>query len=132
MVDLDKIWVEHLVKTSINDFAEWGIKSFGDWLKHYDDTFDEVLQIVNDYCDKVVLKNTEPIQQWEQAVMLNALALYVVEMDTNEIPTGVLRDNILKVFVETIRMYKYKKLGFLKINGEIYISNIAKNCFVEA
>lgn len=119
----DSFYTEYIVSTFIKDYESWGIKCFGDWLTYFDENFEQTLTIVNDYCLKVQTDRFEEIEQWKKTVMLNALALYMLEMDVYEVPTGDLRNQILKVFVETIRMYKFKKKGLINIIGQIYISN---------
>lgn len=126
----DDFYIEYLVSTFIKDYKTWGIKSFGDWLTYFDVNFEEILGIVNDYCLKVQTDKIDEIEQWKKTIMLNALALYMHEMDLYTVPTDDLRNRILKVFVETIRMYKYKKMGLIKIVGEIYISDATHHKYV--
>jgi|SRR5579859_941162 len=127
MLELDKITINILVGKFILDYQEWGINDFGDWLQYYEETIDETIDIVNDYCLKVQGEKYDQIEEWKKVLMINAFALYTMEMKVDEFPLDneKLTNHVLKVFVEGIRMYKYKKLGLVKLIGKIQISDLS-------
>ena len=127
----DVITVEKTVKIIVYDYKAMGITNFGDWLRHYDETIDEVVEFVDGYCDNVQKGKLDEIEQWEKVVMLNSLALYMIEMDINVVPSGDLLNKILKIYVETIRYYKLKKMGYLKLMGAVFISDISLHKFIK-
>jgi hypothetical protein len=124
--DENEILVKDSINLLISDFQKWGINNFGDWLLRYDDTIEQVLGFVETYLDKVERDDLDAIEGWEAVVMLNPLALYMVELDINFVPEGDLRYQIQYIFVETIREYISVKKGLSKVDGKILISN-AKN-----
>ncbi len=125
--DVNELFVENSVKLLLADFQKWGINNFSQWLERYDDTFEQILGIVEGYVDKVTREDWGSIEDWERIVMLNSVALYMVELDINFIPEGNLRNEILYRFVQTIRIYSFVKKGLFKLNGQILISN-TNNC----
>jgi hypothetical protein len=127
----DVITVEKTVKLIVYDYKSMGIANFGDWLRYYDETIDEVVKFVDDFCDKVKEGKFDKIEQWEKVVMLNSLAIYMIEMDINVVPSGDLMNKILKIYVETIRHYKLKKMGYLKLMGTVLISDISLHKFIK-
>ncbi len=127
----DTIVLQERVSAIASDFQANGIKSFGDWLTHYEDTIDEVEGFVNTYCEKVKEERFNEIENWERVVMLNALALYIIEMDIREAPVDDMLNKILAIYVETIRLYKMKKDGLLKLVGSVFISDITLYKFIK-
>lgn len=120
----DDIGLEKVVKSIILDLKSKEIKNFQEWLIHYDETIDEVVEFVDDYCTKVTDNKIDEIEQWQKVIMLNAVALYMIEWDTEQIPNGMM-NRILQIYVETIRYYSMFKKGYLKLSGTILISDIS-------
>lgn len=139
MLDLSIMLVEDItaleetVNLIILDMRKVNIYNFGDWLIEYEETIEEVESFVNGYCEKVLNRKLNEIENWEKVVMLNALALYMIEMDINDVPIGdVMINKLLAIYVETIRYYKLKKQGKLKLVGNVFISDITLHKFVKA
>jgi len=133
-MDEEEILLEKTVMAIRNDFLNSNIKSLGDWLKIYgEETYDETAKIIEDYVTKVSEGRFDEIEHWQKVVMLNSIALYMIEMDFDFIPpVPEHRNKIVATFIETIRTYKYIKLGYLKPTGEILISNPKTQEFVQA
>lgn len=139
MLDLSIMLVEDItaleetVKLIVLDMKRGNIYSFGDWLIEYEETIEEVESFVNAYCDKVLHNKLNNIENWEKVVMMNAIALYMIEMDINDVPIGnTMINKLLAIYVETIRYYKLKKHGKLKLLGNVFISDITLHKFVKA
>lgn len=124
MIAEDAIDIKNVVKTIILDLKSHRIENFQDWLIRYDDTIDEVEGFVNDYCTKVTNDKIDEIEQWQKIIMMNALAIYMIELDIQQIPYGMM-NRIMQIYVETIRYYSMFKKGYLKLSGTICISDIS-------
>lgn len=123
---------ENVVKTIVLDLKNRDISNFDEWLKHYDDTIEEVVGFVNVYCEKAQAQKFDEIEQWEKIIMLNAVALYMIEMGIDYPPQGdEFIKKILKIYIETIRYYYLKSKGYLKLNGRVLISDITQFKFVK-
>lgn len=129
MIIDDTITLEKLVKTIINDYKNNGTSNFGEWLTIYQETMPELEGFVREYCDKVGSGNYNAIERWLKVVMLNSIALYMVEMDIDHIPYEMM-NKILAIYVETILNYNSMLKGDLKLIGKIYISDITLFKFI--
>lgn len=123
------IIMSNIVKEIINSLLNDNIYSFGDWLKFYNQTFDEILDVINDYVKKVNENKCDNIEHWQKVVMLNAIALYMIELEIQELPSDETRGEILKIFVEIIRKYRYINFGFVQPKEFIYISDPSTHKF---
>lgn len=130
----EEILLERTVMEIRNDFLKSNINSLGDWLKVYgNDNYDETAKIIENYVTKATEGRFDEIEHWEKVVMLNSIALYMIEMDFDFVPpVPEHRNKIIATFIETIRKYKYIKLGYLKPTGDILISNPKTQEFVQA
>jgi hypothetical protein len=125
----DTITLEKIVKAIISDFKNNGTLNFGEWLTLYQETMPEVEGFVRDYCDKVNANNLDAIERWQKVVMLNSIALYMIEMDIDQIPYEMM-NKILAVYIETILNYNSMLKGNLKLIGQIFISDITLFKFI--
>jgi len=120
--------IEETIRAIILDYKKMGINSFEDWLLLYDETMDENEQFVNEYCQKIRANQINEIETWLKIFMLNSIALYMIEMDIDVIPNEMI-NRIVAVYNETIRYYNMCKKGYLKLNGNILISDITSYKF---
>jgi ribonucleotide reductase alpha subunit len=129
----DVIIRDQIIGQIINSFSKDGINTFGDWLKHYGSTIEEVENFVNDYVVKVNDNKLDEIERFQKVIMMNALALYIVELDLDhyDIPDELI-DRLLKIYVTTIRDYNRMLKGQTKLIGPVFISDISLYKFVEA
>ncbi len=112
ILDLSSMLVEDIteledtVKLIVLDMEKNDIYCFGDWLILYDETIEEIENFVNEYCEKIRTNKINEIEHWLKVVMLNSIALYMIEMDLKEVPTGDgMINKLLAVYIETIRFY---------------------------
>jgi len=124
--------IEKIVNGIVVDLNERGISDFGKWLREYDNTIDEVENILINYVKKVNSNRISEIERWENVVMLNSVALYVIEMGLDEVPVGEeIVDKLFKIYVSTVQDYIRMKRGRMKLVGSVFISDISLFQFVE-
>lgn len=129
----DIIEREKIIGEIIQDFSIHNISNFGQWLAHYDDTLDEVEEFVNSYVDKVNSRKFDEIERFQKVVMMNALALFIVELELDHYELhDELVDKLLERYVKTIRNYNRMLKGELKLIGPVFISDITSHKFVKA
>lgn len=120
--------IEETIREIVQDYRTMGVSSFQDWLILYGETMDENEQFVNEYCQKIRANQINEIENWLKIFMLNSVALYMIEMDIDVIPNEMI-NRIVAVYVETIRYYNMCKKGYLKVSGNILISDITSYKF---
>lgn len=113
-----------------------GITNFQEFLDHHTDkdfgNLDSLEDFVNTYCTKVVKNRLNAIHDWERVIMLNALALYMIELNIEEPPIGEQMVNkLLKIYTLTIRNYNEVLKGTMKLNGPVFISDISLSEFTK-
>ncbi len=118
-----------IVRSLIDSFMLDNITSFSDWLNQYNDTFEEVAKIVDNYVEKTTNNKIDEIEHWEKVVMLNSVAIYMIEMDITDVPDGNSINKILKTFVLLVRKYKYINIGLIESKEKLYISNPETHVF---
>lgn len=129
-MDFDEKEILKRVNIILADYQQWNVWTFGDWLKRYDDTMDEVISFISEYMAKCFEERYDEIEDWMKVVMLNSVAIYMLEMDLYDVPPAGLRGKILFKFIDTIRLYKLQQMGLIKINSEITISEFKQIEFV--
>ena len=128
----DIIEREKIIGEIIQDFSIHNISNFGEWLAHYDDTLDEVEEFVNSYVDKVNTGRFDEIERFQKVVMMNALALFIVELELDHYELhDELVDKLLETYVKTIRNYNRMLKGEMKLIGPVFISDITSHKFVK-
>ncbi len=115
--------IDETIKAIVLDYRSMGVNSFEDWLILYNETMDENEQFVNEYCQKIRADQINEIETWLKIFMLNSVALYMIEIPNEMI------NRILAVYIETIRYYNMCRKGYLKVSGNILISDITSYKF---